>query len=291
LAERVSGEMGHPRPFWYSAAMFLLYGLPWTPFLAAALVSRGKWAGEKVFLAAWCLVPVVFFSLPATKLPSYILPALPAAAILIAAWWQGLGRLTGAGRLSAALLALVLLVYPALLIIKPGLTPGLEGLAPAVALLGLSTALLCAAAALTRRPWPAFAAAAALLPVLMLVAGLQVERLPLRSYRPLGLEVAGRLSAGDSVATYRCTLYSLPFYTRTRVIEAGMKRPTQFETGDPSPWLPSAKEFLASWERRGRTYCVLREHDLGDFAGRGFRVLGRQRKLVLISNEPKAGGG
>jgi hypothetical protein len=92
------------------------------------------------------------------------------------------------------------------------------------------------------------------------------------------------------VATYRCTLYSLPFYTRTRVIEAGMKRPTQFETGDPSPWLPSAKEFLASWERRGRTYCILREHDLKDFAGRGFRVLGRQRKLVLISNEGRAGG-
>jgi 4-amino-4-deoxy-L-arabinose transferase-like glycosyltransferase len=37
-----------------------------------------------IFLVIWMIVPVAFFSLSQSKLPGYILPALPAAALLIA---------------------------------------------------------------------------------------------------------------------------------------------------------------------------------------------------------------
>jgi 4-amino-4-deoxy-L-arabinose transferase-like glycosyltransferase len=37
-----------------------------------------------VFLLAWALVPVLLFSIPATKLAAYVLPAFPAAALLVA---------------------------------------------------------------------------------------------------------------------------------------------------------------------------------------------------------------
>lgn len=36
-----------------------------------------------IFLAVWLVVPVVFFSLSQSKLPGYILPALPAGALLL----------------------------------------------------------------------------------------------------------------------------------------------------------------------------------------------------------------
>jgi 4-amino-4-deoxy-L-arabinose transferase-like glycosyltransferase len=37
----------------------------------------------RVFALVWIVVPVVFFSLSKSKIPGYILPALPAAALLI----------------------------------------------------------------------------------------------------------------------------------------------------------------------------------------------------------------
>lgn len=292
LAERVSGEMGHPRPFWYIGAMFLLYCLPWTPYLAPALGWRplpSRGGAEKAFLAAWALVPVVFFSLPATKLPNYILPALPPVAIVLAAWWQETARLGAGGRLAAALLGAALLVYPALLLVRPGITPGLEGLAPVVAALGILAAGLQLVSALTARPRLALVGAACLLPLLLVVAGFETERLPLRSWRPLGVRVAELAGPSECVATYRCYLYSLPFYAQRRVTVAGMSRTTQFETEDPRPYLPSPEEFLAGWESRGRTYCILPEWTLPDFEGKPFQVLGRHRRLVLISNEAKGG--
>src|SRR5207237_10711811 len=36
------------------------------------------------FLVIWILIPVIFFSMSQSKLPGYILPALPAGALLVA---------------------------------------------------------------------------------------------------------------------------------------------------------------------------------------------------------------
>ncbi len=36
------------------------------------------------FLMIWLIVPIVFFSFSASKLPGYILPALPAGTLLLA---------------------------------------------------------------------------------------------------------------------------------------------------------------------------------------------------------------
>jgi 4-amino-4-deoxy-L-arabinose transferase-like glycosyltransferase len=65
--------------------------LPWTAFLAGGLASlRGlSWRAEdaasklRVLAFAWLVVPVVFFSLSGSKLPGYVLPALPGAALLV----------------------------------------------------------------------------------------------------------------------------------------------------------------------------------------------------------------
>jgi 4-amino-4-deoxy-L-arabinose transferase-like glycosyltransferase len=293
-AERIDGDLGHVKPFYFSAEMFVAYCLPWTPFLIPALWRGVKGlrrpgfdeAGKGVFLAAWVLVPVIFFSLPATKLPNYILPALPPAAVLLAGWWQAQvdrGGLTQGGRLAAAALGLVLFVYPVLLVIRPNIIPGMEPLARGVAVLSLAAAALCAAGALRARPWPALIGAAALLPAVMLLTGLQIERVPLRSFRPLGLLAASPPAA--RVVTYKCRLYSLPFYARQRVIEAGPGRETQFETSDFRPFLPTPEALLGGWERGGRVRCVVPDWALGDFAGQPYRVLGRHHGMILITNE------
>lgn len=91
----------HPGPPWFYLPWLLLLLLPWTFFLPAALVGRGRWwsprrshvaghAGDELqlFLVLWLGLVVAFFSAAATKLPGYILPALPAAALLVGLYWH-----------------------------------------------------------------------------------------------------------------------------------------------------------------------------------------------------------
>ena len=97
----------HSQPFWYYVPVFLLSVVPWVVFTVPALVSSiGKGIsfvnGRKnlreeqpsasisdanhldSFLTMWILVPIVFFSISRSKLPGYILPAIPAATMLTA---------------------------------------------------------------------------------------------------------------------------------------------------------------------------------------------------------------
>jgi 4-amino-4-deoxy-L-arabinose transferase-like glycosyltransferase len=86
----------HTQPFWYYLPVVLLALVPWTVFVIAALVESIRvWWTEKrkmlqsedalpAFLVIWFLVPLAFFSFSASKLPGYILPALPAGTLLLA---------------------------------------------------------------------------------------------------------------------------------------------------------------------------------------------------------------
>jgi 4-amino-4-deoxy-L-arabinose transferase-like glycosyltransferase len=85
----------HKQPFWYYVPVALVGLLPWTIFAITALVDAIRdWrfsvtepSGSedlRTFLATWFLLPIVFFSLSQSKLPGYTLPAIPAAAIVLA---------------------------------------------------------------------------------------------------------------------------------------------------------------------------------------------------------------
>lgn len=68
-------------PFWFYAAVLPLALLPWSAWLWPALRQRGAKAG----LYFWWVAAVVgFFSLPASKLVGYVMPALAPAAALLA---------------------------------------------------------------------------------------------------------------------------------------------------------------------------------------------------------------
>ena len=92
FARYVSNKYHHPQPVYFYPAIILMLALPWTAFLVEAIgkVRRWLWRGSdslnivRVFSLAWLAMPIVFFSFSGSKLPGYILPALPAAAFLIA---------------------------------------------------------------------------------------------------------------------------------------------------------------------------------------------------------------
>ncbi len=91
LASRVTGtNRGHLKDATYLLRIWVLGLLPWTPIVALALARlrpRGRLRDADLvdlFLLAWAVVPVVLFSLFPTKLGSYIVPAFPGAALVVA---------------------------------------------------------------------------------------------------------------------------------------------------------------------------------------------------------------
>ncbi len=81
----------HPQPFWFFGPITLLALVPWTILLwPAAHEGLRAWRDKSwihspgVFFACWAIFPIIFFSFSDSKLPSYILPAIPPLALICA---------------------------------------------------------------------------------------------------------------------------------------------------------------------------------------------------------------
>ena len=103
LERFATNRFEHYHPFWYYVPVMLLGLTPWAVIAVTAFVdaiggSINEWkvrrarvlyvghgrAGDAFpeFLVLWALVPIVFFSFSDSKLPGYILPAVPPLTIL-----------------------------------------------------------------------------------------------------------------------------------------------------------------------------------------------------------------
>ena len=90
----------HAEPFWYYLPVTAMALVPWTVFIIAAFVHPARiwWVRRNqvspaesdleyqlsLFACCWLIVPVIFFSISQSKLPGYVLPAIPAGGILLA---------------------------------------------------------------------------------------------------------------------------------------------------------------------------------------------------------------
>lgn len=142
----LSSFESHTSPWWFYIPVLAVGFSPWTLFLLGFQISFGKrnfFGGNKhrkllIFSACWSACTFVLFSCATSKLPTYILPALPGLAILTGASFDLLSRirrpnsliiifgvlsallttlslpiawkLLGVGQLDAAVLVLIVLV-------------------------------------------------------------------------------------------------------------------------------------------------------------------------------------
>jgi 4-amino-4-deoxy-L-arabinose transferase-like glycosyltransferase len=128
----------HTQPFWYYLVVMLLALMPWAVVAVRALIdgiltSVAEWRlrysrpgkpkpsrpGDAFpeFLVLWALIPILFFSFSKSKLPGYILPAIPPITILTGDYLfrrrqNGLNRwiLFGHASLCGAMTVAVLLI-------------------------------------------------------------------------------------------------------------------------------------------------------------------------------------
>ena len=104
-----SGALLHVRPWWFYAPVVLGLLVPWTPLLAL-LFRRGLYREtRRAFLLAIVLWGLAFFSIAANKLPGYVLPLLPALAVLMG---SALAERPRAATGLLAVCALLLVLYP-----------------------------------------------------------------------------------------------------------------------------------------------------------------------------------
>lgn len=83
----------HRGPIWYYIPITLVGFFPWSVFsipVTLDVIRRLRrpelFSPAHLFLACWAGVMMGFFSVASTKLPSYVLPAYPALALLTGAW-------------------------------------------------------------------------------------------------------------------------------------------------------------------------------------------------------------
>lgn len=288
--DRFVAGFDHEQPWWYFLAHFPVDLLPGTLLLpAAAFLSPADPARRRLHRRCWIwiLVPLVFFSLSASKRPVYMLPALPPIALLCGSLIDAMARGTAGKAARRCAFAGTALALGALALAGIGApllawrrAPSL--LAPA----GIAALLAVAGAAaglgrLRRGSFSgAFAALLASLFAVWLVAvvGLLPATNPINSPRPFAQEILRQVPIGAPLMTYGLYRFRCGYI---------------FYTGRPMPRLadvPALRDFLG---RPERVFCVLpsEDYDSLESALKGpAHVLARggagRRRDVLISNRP-----
>jgi 4-amino-4-deoxy-L-arabinose transferase-like glycosyltransferase len=116
VARFLTPSLEHVQPWWFYIPVLLGGLFPWTP-LAALFFRRKIYDDVRVrLLVAWVIYGMIFFSASRNKLPGYLLPLMPAVAMILAA---GLERLKGKEYWLAAC-AVLLVALPTVAGVLPG---------------------------------------------------------------------------------------------------------------------------------------------------------------------------
>ncbi|MCP9799414.1 glycosyltransferase family 39 protein [Synechococcus sp. RedBA-s] len=244
----------HAGPWHFYLPWVLLLLLPWSFHLPVALVRLRFWqlkawrrqppqAQLAFFALVWFLAVLLFFSAAATKLAGYILPLVPAAALLLALYWFPLATVAPDGgnppdrpqRWSAWVNALVFAALAPAAALAPrwaATDPAYPGFAAALSRSGLPSilAMILAAAAIAlvalllrpgqpRSLWlPDLAAMLLLLALVVPPLAPLMESQRQRPVRELA-ERAGELAApGEPLWVVGYKRYSVVFYSGRQAV-------------------------------------------------------------------------
>jgi 4-amino-4-deoxy-L-arabinose transferase-like glycosyltransferase len=266
---------------------------------APAPARRPDARASLTFMLWWFGIILVFFSIPRSKLGSYILPAMPPLAIVAGYALCRLPRLeVPARRRLFGSIALLNLAATAAVAIARGYfaSPAASTLlADALAAMAALTAASFASLAIAWRGRNAAGAAAGALALGVVVAlGVMVkarmDAKPLGSYRELAREIVPYLGPGCRLASYRHFVQSLPFYT-------GYREALVDYRGELAPFgrSPDAREsFIATdadlarlWHGPGCAVLVVNRRDLPHLRallGAEATVVGCEGKKLALYN-------
>jgi 4-amino-4-deoxy-L-arabinose transferase-like glycosyltransferase len=239
-------QFQHIQPVWFYVPIIAVSFLPWTPLLCwstwqgiAKLKPTKRISDDSAFLLAWALFCLVFFSISRSKLPGYILPALPPLVLLTTRCYLSDSRRFKAFQLIHLLAALLLaMLFAGLELAAPHTTrQRIEiGAAAGFTVAAISLANLILGASASRKnpagtsgaenPSPAreFGAALSVIPILLVLLSSNRLASSLFEGDPSGKSVASELQ-GLRIPSEQLSVsglnrgehYSLNFYLHQEV--------------------------------------------------------------------------
>ncbi len=281
---------GHREPFFYYLWNFPANFLPWTLFVPSAIIYglKVKEKKEIFFLFLWFALVFIFFSLAQAKRELYILPAYPAAALVIGKFWAEVGgKKEGDSRLLSWPLLLMLAILFIAGIAAPFLVPIFAHRYLSHALeLGLASAAIFAGGSLlaffsfrANKKTRTFFIIVAMMFAFSLYGIFRVfpEINRYKSARPLSQEVIKMMGPRDQLGVFGLEGADYNYYT-------GYNRMIRFE---------NVEVLKASMRSSGRVFCIMQEkaYDMlkQDPTLKIYDVAQGQvghRRLVVISNKP-----
>jgi 4-amino-4-deoxy-L-arabinose transferase-like glycosyltransferase len=220
------------------------------------------------FLVIWFVVIFVFFSIPRSKLGTYILPALPPLAIIAGFGLARIGTLEAASRrrlLAVIAIANLILAGSLLVFFEVALAPmnsalGLDGLLIAAVLAAAAIAMYSLGRSASRLPFAIGALVLAMVMTVPLASRVREDASPISTYRNLAYAVRPYLAGDCALASYRHYVQSIPFYTRvreTRVEYWGELSEVESPTSNKSPYLIGSEARLRQVWSSGRCMVLV----------------------------------
>lgn len=224
----LTNAMHRSGPWWYFFPILIGAALPWAVIALAGFRIRtlkrdGALDPRTVFLLLWIALPLVLFTLSHSKRPQYILPLVPAVALLVAREWEG-QQLPGARWGSGALLAIgvaLIAIHGRLATLGGGHHAIAAQIPPTALALGIVAAAAGAAAYLAG--WQLHRGGVLLALAVPMIA-LPFVGMPLlrsigreRSAAELAAGIAPMVGPGTELVAIHTFPLSLPFYMRQRV--------------------------------------------------------------------------
>ena len=94
LQRAMGKDFSHNQPFYFYLPIFVVGFFPWSIFIPLAWKMQARFSRPdvSVFMTVWMVVVFGFWSLCRSKLPSYIFPMFPAAAVMVGLMWAEINK-------------------------------------------------------------------------------------------------------------------------------------------------------------------------------------------------------
>jgi 4-amino-4-deoxy-L-arabinose transferase-like glycosyltransferase len=250
----------HAGPWYLYLAVALFGGFPWTAFWpsAAALHFR-RWrvSDGSLLVLLWVAIPILFYSAAQTKLPGYIMPIFPFAAVGVAVLWEPVlssRRLNApvVASLCALLILVVALVSAAaayLAVYHPGpyqVARHALAIPAGVLVAGIGIVLFLALTGRTVASFVALCAAMAIMWLALLTWVVPLVEAQMPPTKPLAQEIRAALRPGDRIVGFKMDIAtSLIFYS-----------------GHPTEWAETPAALQKDLCAPGRVFLVITKEEM-----------------------------
>jgi 4-amino-4-deoxy-L-arabinose transferase-like glycosyltransferase len=289
---------GRYEPPWYFIPVLAVGFFPFTLAIGHAIAAGlrrapGVFQPER-FLLAWCVVVFAFFSASSSKLPSYLLPILPALAVLAALGLERMSRgLRALQWLAFALCGAAVAIAAPLVTARPSSSIPADQLAdylPWLVASGVAFALGGAVAWGLERRMRALAAT-----VVAGLGGLVGAQLALTGHESLSRTYSAYHVARAALPTltpdtrlFAVDTYdhALPFYLRrTLTMVAYKDELAQAIAWEPEKFLPDYAAFRREWAASPRAMAFMDPREYETFAKEGLpmTLVARDEKRVIVA--------